>query len=249
VLSIGEIIKKYNILASKSLGQNFLMNEEVCKKIAISGEIQNEDEIFEVGPGLGSLTRFLISANPKALNLIEKDERFLSILKAEYEGNFQVFHEDALKFDFTKYANFKVIANLPYNIGTELLTRWICLSKPKIMILMLQKEVVERIIAKPRSKDYGRLSVISQSFYQCEKLFDVSKGSFHPMPNVTSSVVKMVLKNVNYDAKKLGSITEKLFSNRRKILKNNLLALNINREDLWQKRAEELSLEEFISLL
>jgi 16S rRNA (adenine1518-N6/adenine1519-N6)-dimethyltransferase len=249
VLTINEIIKKYSILANKSLGQNFLMNEEVCKKIALSGDILPEDIIFEIGPGLGSLTRFLLETNAK-IHLIERDERFLNILKAEYTSDFELFHTDALKFDFSPYQNYKIIANLPYNIGTELLTRWVSLpNRPQKMVLMLQKEVVERIIAKPKNKDYGRLSVLCQAFYNCEKLFDVSRGSFHPAPNVTSSIVKLSSKNLNLNAEKLGMITAKLFASRRKILKNALLSLEIKREDLEQKRAEELTINDFLSLL
>ena len=250
MLSISQIIKKYDILANKSLGQNFLMNEEVCSKIAKAGEISSLDTIFEVGPGLGSLTRFLLQSSSKEVNLIEKDARFIDILKQEYEQNFNVFNQDALRFDLTKFDDFKIIANLPYNVGTELLTGWISLkNKPKTMVLMLQKEVVERIVAKPKNKDYGRLSVLCQAFYECEKLFDVSRGCFYPAPNVTSSVVKLVKKDVDFNAEKLKILTERLFSSRRKILKNALLSLNLKREDLYQKRAEELSVCEFLSLL
>lgn len=250
MLSIAEIIKKYGILANKSLGQNFLMNDEVCKKIALAGEVKTSDIIFEIGPGLGSLTRFLLESEARKVFLIEKDQRFLDILKTEYTGNFEIFHTDALKFDFPNYPSFKIIANLPYNVGTELLTKWICLeNRPQKMVLMLQKEVVERIIAKPKTKDYGRLSVLCQAFYDCEKLFDVARGSFHPAPNVTSSVVRLSTKNLTYNPEKLGLITGKLFASRRKILKNALLSLNIKREDLEQKRAEELSIDDFLSLL
>jgi 16S rRNA (adenine1518-N6/adenine1519-N6)-dimethyltransferase len=252
MLSIPEIIKKYGILANKKLGQNFLINEEICKKIAASGGIAKEDLIVEIGGGLGSLTRFLISnltENAKLL-IIEKDVRFIPILKQEYPQNFELIMEDALKFDFANLGAFKVIANLPYNIGTELLTSWITLNnRPHTMVLMLQKEVVQRIVATPRTKDYGRLSVISQSFYNCEKLFDVSKGSFNPEPNVTSSVIKMTKKDCIFDANKLATLTEKLFSSRRKILKNALKSLNILRPEFENKRAEELEINDFLSLL
>lgn len=251
MLSVKEIIKKYKILANKKLGQNFLISEEICQKIAEAGEIAKSDFIVEVGPGLGSLTRYLLGFEAEGV-LIEKDERFINIIKSEYELNgFEIKNEDALKFDFTALPPFyKVLANLPYNIGTELLTGWITSKNPpSVMVLMLQKEVVERIIAKPRTKDYGRLSVLCQSFYDCHKLFDVSKGSFIPEPAVTSSVVLLKRKDVSYNAQKLGVITERLFQNRRKILKNALLSLNIQREDLYQKRAEELAVEEFLKLL
>ena len=250
MLSISQIIKKYNILANKNLGQNFLINEEICLKIANAGEVIKEDTIVEIGPGLGSLSRFLMQTFANNIYLIEKDNRFIEILNNEYQGNFEVLHTDALKFDFTKFTNFKIIANLPYNIGTELLTSWVSLqNKPKMMVLMLQKEVVNRIIAKPKSKEYGRLSVLCQAFYSCQKLFDVSPNSFYPAPNVTSSVVKLTFKNVEYDAQKLKKITEKLFSSRRKILKNALISLNINREEFFNKRAEELTVADFLSLL
>ena len=250
MLTVSQIIKKYNILANKNLGQNFLMNEEVCKRIALSGEIEENDLLIEIGGGLGSLTRHLLEL-PSKLTVIEKDERFISILKEEYGETFTLIHQDALKFDFKNFENFKVISNLPYNIGTELLTSWISLeNKPLTMVLMLQKEVVERIIAKPRNKDYGRLSIICQAFYTCEKLFDVSKGCFHPEPNVTSSVIRMRRKSdINIDSKKLANLTEKLFFARRKILKSAFKSLNIIRPEFENKRAEELTVVEILSLL
>ena len=251
MLTIKEILKKYGISANKNLGQNFLINEEICQKIALAGEVAPSDFIVEVGPGLGSLTRYLLGFEATGV-LIEKDTRFIDIIKNEYHLNgFEIKNEDALKFNFESLpVNYKVLANLPYNIGTELLTNWIVAKNPpSVMVLMLQKEVVERIISKPRTKDYSRLSVLCQSFYECQKLFDVSKGSFIPEPGVISSVVILKRKNISLDAKKLGMITEKLFQNRRKILKNALLSLNIAREDLYQKRAEELTVEDFIKLL
>ena len=251
MLSIKEIIKKYKILANKNLGQNFLINEEVCQKIAQAGEVTPSDFVVEVGPGLGSLTRCLLQSGALGV-LIEKDSRFIDIIKNEYSLNgFEIKNEDALKFDFEALPhNYKVLANLPYNIGTELLTNWIIAKNPpSVMVLMLQKEVVERIVSKPRTKDYSRLSVLCQSFYECQKLFDVSKGSFIPEPGVVSSVVILKRKNISLDAKKLGMLTERLFQNRRKILKNALLSLNIQREDLHNKRAEELTVEDFINLL
>lgn len=289
MLTIPEIIKKYGILANKKLGQNFLMNEEICKKIALAGDVSKDDLVVEIGGGLGSLTRFLIG-NSRLL-VIEKDANFIPILKNEYTQNlevleveyknieeicvlplplgegrgegiyphkkltsiqnyFEIIEGDALKFDFSKLEEFKVIANLPYNIGSLLLTNWITLeNRPETMVLMLQKEVVERIIAKPKTKDYGRLSILSQSFYNCEKLFDVSRNSFNPVPNVTSSVIKMKRKNCNINPIKLAKLTEHLFSSRRKILKGAFKSLGIEKPEFENKRAEELTIDEILSLI
>lgn len=249
MLAIKEILKKYHIVANKNLGQNFLIEDDICAKIAVAAKILPDDFIVEVGSGVGSLTRHLLNATGL---LIEKDFRFIEILQNEYDlSNFKLHNEDALKFDFTSIAeDFKVIANLPYNVGTQLLVNWISLkNRPKTMVLMLQKEVVERIIAKTKNKDYGRLSILSQSFYDCIKLFDVPKGSFIPSPNVISSVVLMTRKDVSFDVVKLGKITEVLFQNRRKMLKHGLAALNINKPEFNEKRAEELTVADFLSFL
>jgi 16S rRNA (adenine1518-N6/adenine1519-N6)-dimethyltransferase len=255
MLNTREIIKKYKIKANKQLGQNFLINEEICARIALLGKIEKSDSILEIGPGLGSLTKQLLLSKANKIYAIEKDENFISILKKEIinesDERFNLIQGDALKIGFLE-SNFKIIANLPYNIGTELLTRWIESEKrPSLLILMLQKEVAMRITAKAGSKDYGRLSVLCQAFYNCKMEFDVPKNSFIPEPNVASSIVHLRRKeNVEINAIKLGKVTRALFMARRKIAKHALHSLNIKtRPDLEQKRAECLSVEDFISLI
>jgi len=166
--STSELIKKYGLDAKKSLGQNFILDKNFTDKIAKSiGDI-SEYEVIEVGPGPGSLTRSILDAGAKKLISIEKDQRCLTALaelKNFYGQRFQIISDDALEIDETQITDstkkFKIIANLPYNIGTVLLIKWLKIA-PKIssMTLMLQKEVVERIIAKPNTKHYGRLAVM-----------------------------------------------------------------------------------------
>lgn len=251
---ISQLIKAYKITPNKNFGQNFLINSTIPKKIVEISNILPEDEILEVGPGLGSLTAFILGKEFKSLTLLEKDVRFIDILQNEYinkvSKNVNIVQGDALKFEASSCKFTKILANLPYNIGTELLIKWAtCASAPQFMAVMLQKEVIERILAKPKTKAYGRLSIIMQSLYDCKKEFDVSAGSFYPPPNVTSSVASFNKKpNIDFDVLRLSFITEKMFSNRRKILKNALNEIGIKKEEFEQKRAEELSVEEYILL-
>lgn len=254
MVSIAEVIRKYKISACRKLGQNFLINDSICSRIAALADITPDDKLLEVGPGLGSLTRFLLKYPFHSLTLVEKDQRFLNILLEEYPElqnkiNIRLLYQDALKFQISGVN--KIVSNLPYNIGTELLISWLEQENlPNKMVLMLQKEVVMRITAKEGTKDYGRLSIITQSLYNCKKEFDISPACFTPAPAVTSSVISLVKKeNVNIDIGKLSSITRCLFSNRRKILKSSLASLNIKRPMFEQKRAEELSVKDYLSLL
>lgn len=259
-LSIKEIIKKYEISPNKKLGQNFLINEEVCSRIIDLAHINEEDSILEIGCGLGSLTKNILQTNAKNFFFIEKDERFISILSNEYNSYFSSSSAILLKLDALMYdispinqdGKLKIISNLPYNVGTALLLKWMeNINSPELILVMLQKEVVDRIVAKPRHKSYGRLSIISQAFYHCKKEFDVSSGNFVPPPSVVSSVVSLKKKhNISLDPKKLSHLTEVLFSNRRKVLKPKLHKLGIyDKPEFESKRAEDLTVSEITSLL
>ena len=258
-----EIIKKYNLITKKKFGQNFLTSENILDKIvAIAGNIENKN-ILEIGPGPGGLTTSILKQKPKKLISVEIDNDLFEILKVEFDkyNNFEVINEDALKIDESKYFdnNINVIANLPYNIGTNLLLKWLNnIQLFESFTLLLQKEVVERIVAKPCTKDYGRLSIITQTLCDAKKMFDIKPESFIPPPKVMSSVVyikpKQNIENINI--KKLGIITQTLFSQRRKKIKNaiNLLLKQniINSNSIinidLDKRAEELSVDEYINL-
>lgn len=258
-----EIIKKYNLITKKKFGQNFLTSENILDKIvAVAGNIENKN-ILEVGPGPGGLTTSILKQKPKKLISVEIDNDLFEILKVEFDkyNNFEVINEDALKIDESKYFdnNINVIANLPYNVGTNLLLKWLNnIQLFESFTLLLQKEVVERIVAKPCTKDYGRLSIITQALCDAKKMFDIKPESFIPPPKVMSSVVyikpKQNIENINI--KKLGIITQTLFSQRRKKIKNaiNLLLKQniINSNSIinidLDKRAEELSIDEYINL-
>lgn len=258
-----EIIKKYNLITKKKFGQNFLTSENILDKIvAVAGNIENKN-ILEVGPGPGGLTTSILKQKPKKLISVEIDNDLFEILKVEFDkyNNFEVINEDALKINESKYFdnNINVIANLPYNVGTNLLLKWLNnIQLFESFTLLLQKEVVERIVAKPCTKDYGRLSIITQALCDAKKMFDIKPESFIPPPKVMSSVVyikpKQNIENINI--KKLGIITQTLFSQRRKKIKNaiNLLLKQnfINSNSIinidLDKRAEELSIDEYINL-
>lgn len=258
-----EIIKKYNLITKKKFGQNFLTSENILDKIvAVAGNIENKN-ILEIGPGPGGLTTSILKQKPKKLISVEIDDDLFEILKVEFNkyNNFEVINEDALKINESEYFNnnINVIANLPYNVGTNLLLKWLNnIQLFESFTLLLQKEVVERIVAKPCTKDYGRLSIITQALCDAKKMFDIKPESFIPPPKVMSSVVyikpKQNIENINI--KKLGIITQTLFSQRRKkiknaihlLLKQNIINSNsIINIDL-DKRAEELSVDEYINL-
>lgn len=258
-----EIIKKYNLITKKKFGQNFLTSENILDKIvAVAGNIENKN-ILEIGPGPGGLTTSILKQKPKKLISVEIDNDLFEILKVEFDkyNNFEVINEDALKINESEYFNnnINVIANLPYNVGTNLLLKWLNnIQLFESFTLLLQKEVVERIVAKPCTKDYGRLSIITQALCDAKKMFDIKPESFIPPPKVMSSVVyikpKQNIENINI--KKLGIITQTLFSQRRKKIKNaiNLLLKQnfINSNSIinidLDKRAEELSVDEYIDL-
>ena len=257
------IIKKYNLSTKKKFGQNFLGDGLLLDKIVgVAGDISGKN-VLEVGPGPGGLTRSILKKNPKKLVSVEIDVDLFKILKEEFSryGNFFVDNEDALKVDEGKYfdGGINVIANLPYNVGTVLLMKWLDnLSMFDSFVLLLQKEVVERIVAVPSTKDYGRLSVMVQALCCAKKEFDVKPSFFIPPPKVVSSVVRIVPKKdfESVNVEKLSKITFALFNQRRKKIKGaveSLVENGILSEDCLQeldlnKRAEELSVDEFVRL-
>jgi 16S rRNA (adenine1518-N6/adenine1519-N6)-dimethyltransferase len=212
----------------KYLGQNFLANNEILKKISNLNDF-NKKVILEIGPGKGALTKYLLKKKPQKLIAIEKDlelKPYLLKLQKEYPENLEIIYEDALKFDYIKIKpqRFFIVANLPYNIATTLIINWLkIITKFESIIVMVQREVAQRISAKVSTKYYGRISILIQLHADVKKHFDVSPENFNPKPKVTSSVIELRPKqifNFNYD--RLDKTLKLCFSHRRKKLKNNL---------------------------
>ena len=223
------------IRAKKSLGQNFLIDKNVINKILDITKIKDK-HILEVGPGTGSLTSEIIKKKPKKFYVIEKDDKLASLLKNEFKGDLTVINSDVLSYDESKFSKEKltVFGNLPYNISTEILCKWILNLKTdyfwfECLILMFQKEVADRIIAKPGSQNYGRLSILTNWLTKSKKLFDIPSDAFIPKPKVKSSVIQLKpLSKPLYDVsfKSVEKITHMAFSQRRKMLKTSLKTIN-----------------------
>ncbi|MFY9589349.1 16S rRNA (adenine(1518)-N(6)/adenine(1519)-N(6))-dimethyltransferase RsmA [Rickettsia endosymbiont of Halotydeus destructor] len=268
--SISKHAAAHNIIALKRYGQNFIFDSSLCDKIVRAAKLEENKYVLEIGPGTAGLTRSILQKNPKSLTVIETDNRCVPLLE-EIKENYpalNIIQGDALKvslaeLDIVKLAlscgnKINIISNLPYNIGTELVIRW--LKQAELidsMTLMLQKEVVERMYAIPGTKAYGRLSVICQLIAKIEKCFDVAPTAFYPPPKIYSSVVKLMpLKNSLPIAiiNKVELITKLAFAGRRKMIKSSLKNIpNINELLLKLQidgnyRAENLSPQNYLSL-
>ena len=215
------------IRAKKSLGQNFLIDKNIIEKIINITNIENKI-VLEVGPGTGSLTSFILKKKPKKIFVIEKDTELAINLKDKFNNQIIIVNEDILKIDETSFFNDKVtvFGNLPYNISTEILTKWIINLKDKFwfecLILMFQKEVADRIIAEFNTSNYGRLSIISNWKLNVKKIFDIKPGAFSPKPKIDSSLLffqpKKKFININ-DPNNLEKVTRVFFNQRRKMIK------------------------------
>ena len=229
-----DVIARYDLGAKKSLGQNFLFDLNLTRRIARSAAPLEGFTIVEVGPGPGGLTRALLMEGAERIVAIERDERTLPALaeiSKAYPDRLSVIAEDALAVNWSVTVNgpTKIVANLPYNVATTLLTGWLTQDAwpPwfSSLTLMFQKEVAERIVAKPGGKDYGRLSVLCQWRCDVKKLFDVNRSAFTPAPKVTSSIVQLVPRksfDVSCDVKNLEQVTASAFGQRRKMLRSSL---------------------------
>jgi len=215
------------IKAKKSLGQNFLIDNNIINKILDIVGIQNK-EVLEIGPGTGNLTSEILKKNPSRLLVVEKDNKLAENLKNNFDNKIEVINNDILKLDENSLSNKKLIVfgNLPYNISTEILCKWILNIKEnywfECLVLMFQKEVADRIIAKFDTKNYGRLSILSNWILEIEKICDVKPTSFSPIPKVDSSVLFFKPKKKIFyfnDPKNLEKITRIFFMHRRKMIK------------------------------
>ncbi len=235
----------------KSLGQNFLTNEKILDLIVKTGNINHKNEIIEVGPGNGALTKKIIKKKPKNYIAIEKDDRLVNILNEKYGNEVKIIHEDMLKFSYENYLkeNLLIFGNLPYNISTQILAKWIKIKNLdrycKKLVLMFQKEVADRIIAEANTKNYGRLSILSNWKMKICKLIDIDPDSFSPPPKVKSSLLVFTPKRSFYkikDPKNLEHVTNIFFSNRRKMIKKPLKFLFDNFEEVSKELSIDLEL-------
>ena len=215
------------IRAKKSLGQNFLIDEKVLNNIVNFLEIENKN-ILEIGPGTGNLTEYILNKKPKKFTVIEKDSDLVNKLKERFKEKLNIINDDVLNINESSLFNEKVIVfgNLPYNISTEILTKWIINLKNDFwfenLILMFQKEVADRIIANYNNSNYGRLSILTNWKLIVKKICDIKPTSFVPKPKIDSSLLLFTPRKDFYrinDPKSIEKITRIFFNNRRKMIK------------------------------
>jgi len=236
--------------AKKSLGQNFLIDKNIIDKITNTVSIDG-NEVLEVGPGTGNLTKEILKNNPSKMYLVEKDTFLAENLKEIIDGRVKVFNEDILKFDENLLSKNKIIVfgNLPYNISTEILSTWISKLKNDYwfsdLVLMFQKEVADRIIAQFNTSAYGRLSILANWRLKINKICDISPESFSPRPKIQSSLIHFTPKK-NFakikDPLNLEKITRIFFSHRRKMLKKPFNQIFNGNNDLLEKLNIDLNL-------
>jgi 16S rRNA (adenine1518-N6/adenine1519-N6)-dimethyltransferase len=259
-----EVIAKYDLAARRALSQNFLLDLNLTAKIARAAGDLTTGTTIEIGPGPGGLTRALLGHGTRELIAIERDARCLGALAeiaAAYPGRLTVIEGDALAVDCAKLgtAPRRIVANLPYNIATPLLIKWLQQGPAfASLTVMLQKEVADRLIAKPRTKDYGRLSVLTQFLAKPRRLFDLPPRAFVPPPKVTSTVIELLpLAEPAFPARlaDLERVTQAAFGQRRKMLRQSLRTLGGDAEALLAAaeitptaRAEELTIAQFAAL-
>ena len=262
-----DVIRRHDLAAKKSLGQNFLLDLNLTAKIARATGPFGDMTFVEIGPGPGGLTRALLAQGATRVIAVERDHRAIAALAelaAHYEGRLDVIEGDALEFDprpLVHGGKARIVANLPYNIATPLLIGWLTPeSWPPFydrLVLMFQREVAERIVATPRSKDYGRPSVLAQWRTRPKILFDIAPSAFVPPPKVTSSVVELIPREspLPCDAGVLQRVTEAAFGQRRKMLRQSLKTLGVDPLPLLAAakipetaRAEEIDVAGFVAL-
>ena len=262
-----EVIRRHGLTAKKSLGQNFLLDLNLTARIARAAEPLENITVVEVGPGPGGLTRALLALGARRIVAVERDQRAIAALEeiaARYPGRLDIVAGDALHIDVREHLGperARVVANLPYNIATALLVDWLT-AEPwppwyDALVLMFQREVATRIVAKSGGKAYGRLAVLAGWRTDAKILFDVARTAFVPQPKVTSSVVRLDPRPVPLacDAQALQRVTEAAFGQRRKMLRQNLKSLGGDTAALLAAagieptaRAEEIPVDGFVAL-
>jgi len=262
-----DVIRRHELSAKKSLGQNFLLDLNLLTRIARAAEPLEGATVVEVGPGPGGLTRALLALGAGRVIAIERDQRAMAALEeiaARYPGRLEIVAGDALRVDLRdhlKGERARVVANLPYNIATALLVTWLT-AEPwppwyDALVLMFQREVAMRIVAKVGDKAYGRLAVLAGWRTEAKILFDVAPSAFVPPPKVTSSVVRLIPRAAPMacDSQTLQRVTEAAFGQRRKMLRQSLKTLGVDALALLAAagieptaRAEEIPVEGFVTL-
>jgi len=239
-----------HIKAKKSLGQNFLIDREILEKIVSITDIANKD-VLEIGPGSGNLTTYILKQKPKKLYVVEKDDELAILLKEKFDTEIEIINDDILKISEDKISDKKlsVFGNLPYNISTEILSRWILNIGSNFwfesLVLMFQKEVADRIISEFNNSKYGRLSILASWKLNVKKIIDIKPQSFSPRPKIDSSLLLFTPKENFFelkDPKNLEKITRIFFSQRRKMLKKPFNQVFTNGEEVAEKFGIDLNL-------
>ena len=261
-----EVIARHGLSAKKQLGQNFLLDLNLTARIARTAGDLTHSTVIEVGPGPGGLTRALLAEGARRVIAIERDERAIPALEeiaAAYPGRLNIIAGDAMTTDYAALADgpTRIVANLPYNIGTELLVGWL-IAEPwppfyASLTLMFQREVAERIVARPGEEAYGRLAVLAGWRSEARIVFNVARSAFTPPPNVTSAVVHLVPRPVDpaVPVRKLEAVTRAAFGQRRKMVRQSLKATGAPVDALLaaaglngDERAEVLPIEAFLKM-
>ncbi|MDA7471882.1 16S rRNA (adenine(1518)-N(6)/adenine(1519)-N(6))-dimethyltransferase RsmA [Candidatus Pelagibacter bacterium] len=238
------------VKAKKSLGQNFLIDREVLEKIVSITDITNK-EVLEIGPGSGNLTTYILKKKPKKLYVVEKDDDLAILLKEKFDTEIKIINDDILKVSESTISDQKlsVFGNLPYNISTEILSKWILNIGSNFwfdsLILMFQKEVADRIISEFNNSNYGRLSILSSWKLNVKKILDIKPQSFSPRPKIDSSLLLFTPKENFFklkDPKNLEKITRIFFSQRRKMLKKPFNQVFDNGKEVAEKFGIDLNL-------
>ena len=238
------------IKAKKSLGQNFLIDREVLEKIVSITDIANK-EVLEIGPGSGNLTTYILKKKPKKLYVVEKDDDLAILLKEKFDTEIEIINDDILKVSESNISDQKlsVFGNLPYNISTEILSKWILNIGSNFwfesLVLMFQKEVADRIISEFNNSNYGRLSILSSWKLNVKKILDIKPQSFSPRPKIDSSLLLFTPKENFFklkDPKNLEKITRIFFSQRRKMLKKPFNQVFDNGKEVAEKFGIDLNL-------
>lgn len=267
IQSVKKTVDAFNLRAKKSLGQNFIYDTNITDKLVRLCNIKEPNNIIEIGCGPGCLTRSIISIYPKQFSIIELDERAIPVAQQLKEHspenvNINIINKDALKVDYqniyNEFGKIDIIANLPYNIGTVLIFKWLeNITYFNSINVMLQKEVGLRMVANQDDKEYGKLSVIINYLCYADILSVIPPNVFNPAPKVDSCFIKLTPKNnVDYELMPyLQHVTQTLFENRRKKIKKQLLKLHTQTEKLLINtsvtedfRAENISVDEFIEI-
>lgn len=240
----------------KSLGQHFLKDESICRKIVAELQALPFKQLVEVGPGAGALTKYLLAIKDIDFKAVELDTEKVEYLERTYPAiQGKIIHDDFLNISAPFENEFTVVGNFPYNISTQIVFKvleW--KNQVPVLVGMFQKEVAQRIASKPNTKVYGIMSVLVQAFYEVEYLFDVPPESFNPPPKVMSGVIRLKRKTSTVEMKSekaLFALVKAAFNQRRKMLRNAVRGLfeeEVLADQLFNKRAEQLSIEDFAAL-